>query len=89
MMFQTVIFHEQTHPNFTCYKQCITLKSFPSYVHEVSYSAFGMIMMYVLPLVVIIYTYTSILMEIYRRTKETIGGKFKNINAMCISLTII
>ncbi|KAL0113555.1 hypothetical protein PUN28_012610 [Cardiocondyla obscurior] len=67
---QMLVFHLETHPNFTCYTQCITFNIFPSYVHEVSYSLFGMVVMYWFPLIVIIYTYTSIFMEICRRSME-------------------
>ncbi|XP_018369047.1 PREDICTED: gonadotropin-releasing hormone II receptor isoform X3 [Trachymyrmex cornetzi] len=69
-MPQMLVFHLETHPNYTCYTQCITFNIFPSYVHEVSYSLFGMVVMYWCPLIVIFYTYTSIFMEICRRSRE-------------------
>ena len=52
------------------YEQCVTFDSFPTKAHEISYAAFGMLMMYVLPLAVFIFTYSSILCEISRRSKE-------------------
>ncbi|KAK0083285.1 hypothetical protein PV326_006820 [Microctonus aethiopoides] len=68
---QIVVFHVETHPEFTWYQQCITYNVFPSDSHELTYSLFGMIMMYCFPLIVIIYTYSSILMEIYRKSRES------------------
>lgn len=52
------------------YEQCVTFDSFPTRAHEISYAAFGMLMMYVLPLAVFVFTYSSILCEISRRSKE-------------------
>lgn len=74
---QMLVFHLETHPNYTCYTQCITFNFFPSYVHEVSYTLFGMLIMYWFPLVVIFYTYSSIFMEICRRSKEKSEDKIR------------
>ncbi|KAL2712038.1 adipokinetic hormone/corazonin-related peptide receptor variant I-like isoform X1 [Vespula squamosa] len=74
---QMMVFHLETHPNITWYSQCITLNVFPTYTHELTYSLFGMLMMYGLPLVVIIYTYTSILLEICRRSKESVEDRIR------------
>ncbi|XP_044735225.1 gonadotropin-releasing hormone receptor isoform X2 [Chrysoperla carnea] len=67
---QMVVFRVAQHPNVTWYKQCITYGSFPTYAHELTYSVFGMVVMYGIPLSVIIYTYSSILLEIFRRSRE-------------------
>lgn len=69
-----LVFHLETHPNYTCYTQCVTFNFFPSYVHEISYSLFSMLIMYWFPLIVIFYTYSSIFMEICRRSKEKSEG---------------
>ncbi|XP_003690609.1 gonadotropin-releasing hormone II receptor [Apis florea] len=74
---QTIVFHLETHPNITWYSQCVTFNAFPTYTHEITYSLFGMIMMYWFPLVVIIYTYTSILLEIRRRSKKSEDDKIR------------
>ncbi|NP_001035354.1 adipokinetic hormone receptor [Apis mellifera] len=74
---QTIVFHLETHPNVTWYSQCVTFNAFPTYTHEITYSLFGMIMMYWFPLVVIIYTYTSILLEIRRRSKKSEDDKIR------------
>lgn len=66
-----MIFHVARHPNLTTYEQCITYGSFPTRAHELTYSFFGMIAMYGIPLVVIIFTYSSILIEIFRRSRDT------------------
>ncbi|XP_043483307.1 gonadotropin-releasing hormone II receptor-like isoform X1 [Leptopilina heterotoma] len=72
---QMIVFHVENHPNFTWYQQCITFNTFPSSTHELTYSLFGMLMMYWVPLTVIIYTYTSILIEIYKRSRDSDVGK--------------
>ena len=67
---QVFIFHVESHPDFPWYEQCVTFNSFPTRAHEISYAAFGMLLMYVLPLVVFIFTYGSILVEITRSSQE-------------------
>lgn len=65
----------EAHPNITWYKQCITYNVFNTYTLELSYSIFGMMMMYTFPLIIIVYSYASILLEIYRKLKESGAGK--------------
>ncbi|KAF5270240.1 hypothetical protein FQA39_LY08454 [Lamprigera yunnana] len=72
---QMIIFHVEVHPNVTWYEQCITYNVFPSYAHELTYIIFGMLVMYAFPLTVFVYCYGAILMEIFRRSKDTIGGE--------------
>ncbi|XP_014271665.1 adipokinetic hormone/corazonin-related peptide receptor variant I [Halyomorpha halys] len=67
---QTIIFHVERHPNVTSYEQCITINSFSSYAQEFAYSFFGMLSMYLLPLIFIIYFYGSIFVEICKRSKD-------------------
>ncbi|XP_059486559.1 adipokinetic hormone/corazonin-related peptide receptor variant I-like isoform X2 [Neocloeon triangulifer] len=67
---QIIIFHVEPHPKHTWYQQCVTFNAFPSERHEIAYAAFGMIMMYGLPLVVILFSYASIIAEIFRRTRD-------------------
>lgn len=69
-----LVFRVETHPNFTWFTQCITFNTFPSDVHKVSYTLFGMVVMYWVPLIVIFYTYTSIFVEICRRSQERNEG---------------
>lgn len=71
---QMVVFHVESHPNITWYKQCVTYNVFPTYASELAYMLFGMIMMYAFPLLIIIYSYASILMEIFKRTRNAIGA---------------
>ncbi|XP_056645385.1 adipokinetic hormone/corazonin-related peptide receptor variant I-like isoform X2 [Diorhabda sublineata] len=67
---QMLVFHVEVHPNVTWYQQCVTYNAFPTFAHELAYLIMGMMMMYALPLVVIIYSYASILLEIFRRTRN-------------------
>ncbi|KAI4488670.1 hypothetical protein M0802_011378 [Mischocyttarus mexicanus] len=82
---QMMVFHLETHPNITWYSQCITFNTFPTYTHELTYSLFGMLMMYWLPLTVIIYTYTSILLEICKRSKESVEDKIRRSSLVFLS----
>ncbi|XP_045482662.1 adipokinetic hormone/corazonin-related peptide receptor variant I [Harmonia axyridis] len=70
---QSIVFHVERHPIFKSYTQCVTFNSFSSRTMEISYAAFGMLMMYAFPLVVIISSYAAILMEICRRTRNPTG----------------
>nr|ARV86499.1 adipokinetic hormone receptor [Pyrrhocoris apterus] len=67
---QMYIFHLETHPNITYYEQCVTINTFSSQLHEFTYSFFGMISMYILPLIIITYCYGSILSEICKKSKD-------------------
>ncbi|KAG8230930.1 hypothetical protein J437_LFUL002963 [Ladona fulva] len=68
---QSVVFHVEYHPNITWYAQCVTYHAFPSPTYELTYSLFGMVMMYAFPLLVITFAYTSILAEIFRRSRDS------------------
>jgi gonadotropin-releasing hormone receptor len=75
LLFQIIIFHVESHPQHTWYQQCVTFNAFPSERHEIAYAAFGMVMMYGLPLVVILFSYASILGEIFRRSRDYADGE--------------
>lgn len=69
------VFHVETHPNVTWYKQCVSYNVFSSKAQEYAYVGFGMVMMYGLPLAVIIFSYASIIAEIFRRSRECVDGE--------------
>ena len=68
------IFHVEAHPQFTWYTQCVTFNSFPSEAYETAYTIFGMVMMYLVPLVVILVTYSFILLTIYQKSRAAAAG---------------
>nr|CAD7199384.1 unnamed protein product [Timema douglasi] len=74
---QIVLFHVEPHSKVSWYVQCVTFHSFPSKAQELAYLVFGMAMMYGIPLLVIIFTYVSILLEIYRRSRQTTTDTFR------------
>lgn len=76
-MPQAIIFHVETHPNITHYKQCVTYHFFKNEFQEVLYSFMGMIMMYALPLVIIIYCYASIYIELYKKSRKCVTGEWR------------
>uniref|UniRef100_A0A8D8LBA0 Gonadotropin-releasing hormone II receptor n=1 Tax=Cacopsylla melanoneura TaxID=428564 RepID=A0A8D8LBA0_9HEMI len=67
---QVYVFHVEEHPTEANFTQCVTFHSFPSKAYENAYNYFGMIMMYCLPLLAIIYCYAAILVEIYQRSQS-------------------
>lgn len=73
---QAIIFHVESHPNVTWYNQCVTYNFFSDEFHEILYSFLGMILMYALPLIIIIFCYASIYIELYKKSKQCISGKF-------------
>lgn len=78
---QSLIFHVERHPNITWYEQCVTYNFFQNSKHEIIYSVFGMLMMYAIPLLVVIFSYTSIYFEIFRRTRISNSERFRRSNA--------
>ncbi|XP_065350739.1 adipokinetic hormone/corazonin-related peptide receptor variant I isoform X1 [Cloeon dipterum] len=67
---QVVIFHVEPHPKHTWYEQCVTFNVFPSQRVEFAYTVFGIALMYGLPLAVFLFSYASIICEIYRRSRD-------------------
>lgn len=75
---QPVIFHVAHHPNHTWYSQCVTFNSFPSPAAEYAYIIFGMVMVYFLPLIVIVVTYSIMLTKIYKKARTATGTSSTN-----------
>lgn len=73
---QAVIFHLENHPNVTWYEQCVTYNFFTDEVYEITYSFLGMIFMYALPLIIIVFCYASIYIELYRKSRKSLTGNF-------------
>lgn len=66
---QAIFFSVETHPNFE-FRQCVT-SSFLSSPEDVRmYSIFSVSAMYFAPLLVIIFTYTAILLKIIRKSRQ-------------------
>ncbi|XP_031632169.1 gonadotropin-releasing hormone receptor isoform X2 [Contarinia nasturtii] len=72
---QAIIFHVESHPNVTHYKQCVTYNFFDDKFHEVIYSFLGMIFMYALPLIIIIFCYASIYIELYKKSRKCVTDR--------------
>lgn len=77
MSFQCVIFHIEYHPDYAWFAQCVTFNFFPTAAHELAYNLFNIITVYGLPLIVIIISYTIILCEITKKSRES-KGKYSN-----------
>nr|AKA95272.1 adipokinetic hormone receptor 1A [Crassostrea gigas]CAP17413.1 G Protein coupled receptor [Crassostrea gigas] len=67
---QSVIFHVETHPKYRTFRQCVTFNFFPSHNHELAYNLFNLITLYALPLLIITTSYSLILWEISKKTKQ-------------------
>nr|AVA26880.1 red pigment concentrating hormone receptor [Carcinus maenas] len=68
-MPQVIIFHVETHPQFTFYVQCVTFNFFPSEHHEIVYNIFCLVMLYVAPLSIIIFFYGAIVVTIFQKSR--------------------
>lgn len=74
-MPQAIIFHVETHPNITTYQQCVTYNFFHNQIHEIIYSFLGMVLMYALPLIIIVFCYASIYIELYKKSRKCVTGE--------------
>ena len=68
-----------SHPVHTWYTQCVTFGSFPSEKWERIYIIFGIVMIYILPLAVIVLTYSVILYTILHKSRNGNYVFIKNI----------
>ena len=75
-LFQSVIFHEEGHPDFPWFKQCVTFNFFPTPTHKLIYNLFHMLAMYGLPLVIMTLSYSLILIEISKKTRQSRGNVY-------------
>ncbi|XP_063702680.1 adipokinetic hormone/corazonin-related peptide receptor variant I isoform X2 [Culicoides brevitarsis] len=82
---QIFIFHLETHPNVTWYEQCVSYNIFENPRHETYYVFFGMFMMYAVPLTVVIFSYSSIYFEIFRRTRISNIDRFRRSSVEVLS----
>ncbi|XP_076465191.1 adipokinetic hormone/corazonin-related peptide receptor variant I-like isoform X2 [Babylonia areolata] len=68
---QSVIFHVERHPTHRWFTQCVTFNFFPTPLHELAYNLFNVIALYGLPLVIITASYSLILCEISKKTRQS------------------
>ena len=68
---QSVIFHVERHPTYRWFTQCVTFNFFPTPMHELAYNLFNVIALYGLPLVIITASYSLILCEISKKTRQS------------------
>ncbi|XP_041371296.1 gonadotropin-releasing hormone II receptor-like [Gigantopelta aegis] len=78
---QSVIFHVEHHPLYPWFTQCVTFNFFPSPLHELAYSLFNVIAVYVLPLVVITTVYILILFKVFRNAHRVKGDETPNLRS--------
>lgn len=81
---QLIIFSVRPHCVHRWYKQCVTYGSYSHPLLEKLYNIMATCLLYILPLIVIIYCYIAIYMEIYKRSHESITS-----NYMFQSITLI
>nr|NP_995639.1 adipokinetic hormone receptor, isoform C [Drosophila melanogaster]AAS64647.1 adipokinetic hormone receptor, isoform C [Drosophila melanogaster] len=81
---QAFLFHLEEHPAVTGYFQCVIFNSFRSDFDEKLYQAASMCSMYAFPLIMFIYCYGAIYLEIYRKSqrvlKDVIAERFRRSN---------
>ncbi|XP_035704291.1 gonadotropin-releasing hormone receptor-like [Folsomia candida] len=75
---QCVVFSLQVHPKYPSFRQCVSF-GFLSPSQEMAYNVFSVSAMYFLPLIVTVFTYSSILWKISSKShiliKQTRGGQ--------------
>ncbi|XP_016985794.1 gonadotropin-releasing hormone receptor isoform X2 [Drosophila rhopaloa] len=81
---QAFLFHLEQHPVVTNYFQCVIFHSFRSDFDEKLYQVATMCGMYAFPLIMFIYCYGAIYIEIYRKSqrvlKDVIAERFRRSN---------
>ncbi|XP_017041420.1 gonadotropin-releasing hormone receptor isoform X2 [Drosophila ficusphila] len=81
---QVFLFHLEEHPGVKGYFQCVIFHSFRSDFDEKLYQLASMCSMYAFPLVMFIYCYGAIYLEIYRKSqrvlKDVIAERFRRSN---------
>ncbi|KAK8384399.1 hypothetical protein O3P69_009304 [Scylla paramamosain] len=84
---KSIIFHVDSHPEFSQFKQCVTFGFFSSQVQETMYNLFCLAAMYFLPLLIIIIVYFRILWEIYQNSKNSAEPKRRENRSSIIKAT--
>ncbi|XP_023032344.1 adipokinetic hormone/corazonin-related peptide receptor variant I isoform X1 [Drosophila willistoni] len=81
---QAFLFHLEEHPTVKGYFQCVTFHSFVSDFDNWLYQIATMCAMYAFPLIVFIYCYGAIYVEIYRKSKrvlkDVVAERFRRSN---------
>ncbi|CAO1382924.1 unnamed protein product [Diamesa hyperborea] len=75
-MPQAIIFHVESHPNFTYYNQCVTYNVL-SQTSQVVYNMLCAILMYFFPLIIVIWSYSSIYYEIFKKSRMKDSDRFR------------
>ncbi|XP_071100594.1 adipokinetic hormone/corazonin-related peptide receptor variant I-like isoform X2 [Haliotis cracherodii] len=68
---QSVIFHVEKHPVYPWFTQCVTFNFFPTPIHELAYNLFHVIAVYGMPLLIITVSYSLILCEISKKSRQS------------------
>ena len=66
---QSIVFSLQTHPIIRTYRQCMNTITITNKQHELLYFGYFIILSWILPILVMLICYLSIIITIYRRTK--------------------
>lgn len=91
---QSIIFHTEEHPDLKGYKQCVTYNFYPTKSHELAYNVFNYILIYLLPLLVIVVSYSLIILHISRRangaTLQSTGqAQIRKAKTKTLKLTVV
>ena len=72
---QSIVFSLETHPVISTYRQCINTVALTNQDRELLYFLYFFILSWVLPILVMMVCYVSIIITIFRRTKKSILGR--------------
>lgn len=53
----------------TSFEQCVTFNTFSNKIYDFGYQIFSMLLLYALPLTIVIFSYASIYIEIFKRSR--------------------
>ena len=74
---QSIVFSLETHPVISSYRQCINTVALTDPDRELLYFLYFFILSWVLPIMVMMVCYVSIIITICRRTKKNILGRLR------------
>ena len=74
---QSIVFSLETHPVISSYRQCINTVALTDPDRELLYFLYFFILSWVLPIMVMMICYVSIIITICRRTKKNILGRLR------------
>lgn len=88
-ILQAYVFHQDVHPEYPEFRQCVSLDAIQSKVLDSIYQISSVLLFYIIPLAVIMWCYTKIYRTVQSKSKEAneqeyspTQGTVKNLSRM-------